>query len=193
MPREANHGPRPHGETVKLNCIPLQHTQQSRQKTEEDLIFFDPVHLFKSVVASNIANTLHIGLGEFHDAHRQDELDVSTGSHGPKRFQTSRVPVVSRAPVRNHAGDRGSVLPEVPVHEKILPTASSRVRPQVQPQVQPHLRYLFCCTWLYRDVDSLTWCCTDRDGQQNYRTVGILPEEIHCVYQHPLQKNATRR
>ena len=49
------------------------------------------------------------------------QLDVSTGSHGPKRFQTSRVPVVSRVPVRNHAGARGSVLPEVPVHEKVLP------------------------------------------------------------------------
>ena len=59
---------------MRKRSIPLQHTQQSRQKTEEDLIFFDPVHLFKSVVASNIANTLHIGLGEFHDAHQQDEL-----------------------------------------------------------------------------------------------------------------------
>ena len=64
--------------SMRKQSIPLQHAQQSRQKTEEDLIFFDPVDLFKSVAASNIAHTLHLGLGEFHDSHQQDELFKSS-------------------------------------------------------------------------------------------------------------------
>ena len=69
----------------RKRSIPLQHTQQSQQKMEEDLIFFDRVDLFKSVVASNIAHTLHLGLGEFYDSHEQNELFKSSCSRSSIR------------------------------------------------------------------------------------------------------------
>ena len=62
---------------LRKKKIPLQAEQLSREKNstnEEDLIFFDPVHLFASFIASNITNKMHSGLGEFHDTHKQDEL-----------------------------------------------------------------------------------------------------------------------
>lgn len=59
---------------MRKRKIALQSAQQSRHKTEEDLIFFDPIDLFTKFLASNITKTMHLQMGEFHDAHQQDEL-----------------------------------------------------------------------------------------------------------------------
>jgi hypothetical protein len=63
---------------LRKKKIPLNPEQLSSDKTpkdkgvvstkpEENLIFFDPLHLFKSFIASDIRHKLHLGLGEFHD------------------------------------------------------------------------------------------------------------------------------
>ena len=64
---------------LRKKTIPLNPEQLSSDKTpknkgevstksEGDLIFFDPLHLFKSFITSDIRHKLHLGLGEFHDS-----------------------------------------------------------------------------------------------------------------------------
>lgn len=59
---------------MRSKMIPLKAEKQSRQKDQELLIMFDPVSLFTTIMGSDIRGAMHIGLGEFHDAHLQDEL-----------------------------------------------------------------------------------------------------------------------
>lgn len=37
------------------------------------MIFFDPVDLFTTIIALDVRGSIHIGLGEFYDAYKQDE------------------------------------------------------------------------------------------------------------------------
>ena len=36
-------------------------------RSEEDLYFFDPVHLSRALMGSDITRKMHVGFGEFHD------------------------------------------------------------------------------------------------------------------------------
>jgi hypothetical protein len=62
---------------LRKKTIPLDPEQLSSDKnvkevestkSEEDLIFFDPLHLFKHFISSSIQHKLHLGLGEFRDS-----------------------------------------------------------------------------------------------------------------------------
>jgi hypothetical protein len=46
----------------------VEDKEAASTKSEEDLIFFDPLHLFKSFISSDIQHKLHLGLGEFRDS-----------------------------------------------------------------------------------------------------------------------------
>lgn len=54
--------------------MPLRAEKQLRQKSEEQLIIFNLVYIFTTIIGSDIRGSLYISLGEFYDPYLQDEL-----------------------------------------------------------------------------------------------------------------------
>lgn len=59
---------------IRKRKIVLQSVQQSRQKTEEDLVFFDLIDLFTKFLALDVTRTIHLQIGEFYNSYQQDKL-----------------------------------------------------------------------------------------------------------------------
>lgn len=59
---------------IRSKIVPLRAEKQLRQKSEEQLIMFDLVYIFTTIIGSDIRGSLHIGLGKFYDPYLQDEL-----------------------------------------------------------------------------------------------------------------------
>lgn len=59
---------------MRSKIVPLRAEKQLRQKSEEQLIIFDLVYIFTTIIGSDIRGSLHISLGEFYDPYLQDEL-----------------------------------------------------------------------------------------------------------------------
>lgn len=59
--------------SLYTKLILLQAEQQSRQKKEEELVFFNLVRLFTTIIVLDVRRAIYIGLSEFYNIYEQDE------------------------------------------------------------------------------------------------------------------------
>lgn len=59
---------------MRSKIVPLRAEKQLRQKSEKQLIIFDLVYIFTTIIGLDIRGSLYISLGKFYDPYLQDEL-----------------------------------------------------------------------------------------------------------------------